>query len=674
MVKPVVTTWQDIPTISLQQYERYLPSAFDEELSLLQKVNKVIKYLDSIGVLLNGIGAQWNEIVDWVMGEGLESAVNAKLEEWLANGTIADLIADLIMNLDTIKADITALQTDVQNLKDQNVNINNFPRLTGETDDTARIQRAVNFAETFGGGIKLNKATYTITATIEQGNVEIDGGDATIVCTSGVAVAFHSKGTLIKTITAGITDFKKGDRYLNIADTSGIQAGDIAQVVSTELYHTSRAYYYKGGMTQINKVYVSALNISTHFPFNLTGNTLTINIYRPKKPRLKDITIVRTGTLDETQDGVYYEFCKSVKLEGVFVGGFCRNVRLSRCLYNTIDRLETGECYYEGGATCYGLALYSCTNTDIKNCNLPLGRHGLVVSGQECCFNTTLETTTIGNNYEPNVHALDAHDCNYDMTLINCETTSLGISGNCKFLNCRFSNKTADNKGVIKLRYHTSYEYANYLFENCKFISEDEDYVVFEGDSYGQLQTETANAIGRIELKNCDGFLKFDLNIRNTYQFTYTAPFHGTIDTIDISNHRKSVYFITHDNIGSMKLDNVYSKTNIARFFNQYDTTTYIDRLELKNCGIPSRVEAVNLKNFGRVVFRDCYLTNVDAGTGKGMIFAGGDMVAMEHCTFASIPFDRGLEFSGIGTLALINTNVALYGGTATGVTTVKQV
>ena len=109
--KPNVTTWKDIPIISLQQYERYLPSAFDEELTLLQKLNKVIKYLDDIGVLLNGIGTQWNQIVDWVMGAGLEDAVNAKLTEWLNDGTLQTII-DAVLNglVDDLQAQIDELK------------------------------------------------------------------------------------------------------------------------------------------------------------------------------------------------------------------------------------------------------------------------------------------------------------------------------------------------------------------------------------------------------------------------------------------------------------------------------------------------------------------------------------------------------------------------------------
>lgn len=96
MVKPDITVWQPIPSLYEQGYERYLPTAFDGSMTILEKMNKIIHYLNSIGALLDNIGSQWNEIVEWVLGEGLENAVRDKLTEWLNDGTLANIMSQLI--------------------------------------------------------------------------------------------------------------------------------------------------------------------------------------------------------------------------------------------------------------------------------------------------------------------------------------------------------------------------------------------------------------------------------------------------------------------------------------------------------------------------------------------------------------------------------------------------
>jgi parallel beta-helix repeat protein len=65
----------------LQPYKRYLPTAFDESLSLLEKVNKVIEIVTEL--------ALDNVSDDIIMGI---------LQTWLADGTLASILNDAIMN------------------------------------------------------------------------------------------------------------------------------------------------------------------------------------------------------------------------------------------------------------------------------------------------------------------------------------------------------------------------------------------------------------------------------------------------------------------------------------------------------------------------------------------------------------------------------------------------
>jgi hypothetical protein len=92
MTKPILSTFPTLAPMIIAQYERYLPTAFDESMTLVEKVNKVIIYLNQIGEITNDVVDQWNTVVGWVMSDGLTESVSAKIDDMIANGTFDDII------------------------------------------------------------------------------------------------------------------------------------------------------------------------------------------------------------------------------------------------------------------------------------------------------------------------------------------------------------------------------------------------------------------------------------------------------------------------------------------------------------------------------------------------------------------------------------------------------
>lgn len=92
MEKPVITSFSGLAPLIIQKYERYLPSAFDDSMTMLQKVNKVIEHLDQIGELTNNVIVQWNAVMEWVMNDQLGDEVSAKLDEMVTDGTLDQII------------------------------------------------------------------------------------------------------------------------------------------------------------------------------------------------------------------------------------------------------------------------------------------------------------------------------------------------------------------------------------------------------------------------------------------------------------------------------------------------------------------------------------------------------------------------------------------------------
>lgn len=125
MAKPILTQFGTIIPLLIQRYETYLPTAFDESMSILQKINKIIQKLDEMGQLTNDIVLQWNEVMKWVMDEGIHDGVIQVIEEMIKDGRFDTIIGQLILG-------------------DISVRVESYPLNDGETDDTLRVQRAID--------------------------------------------------------------------------------------------------------------------------------------------------------------------------------------------------------------------------------------------------------------------------------------------------------------------------------------------------------------------------------------------------------------------------------------------------------------------------------------------------------------------------------------------------
>lgn len=100
MTKPALKTFSTFAPVFVQTYERYLPTAFDESMTLLEKVNKIIQYMNIVTDSVNSVIPQWNEVMDWVMNDGLSEMIIQRLDQMVEDGTLAELInEELLGNL-----------------------------------------------------------------------------------------------------------------------------------------------------------------------------------------------------------------------------------------------------------------------------------------------------------------------------------------------------------------------------------------------------------------------------------------------------------------------------------------------------------------------------------------------------------------------------------------------
>lgn len=141
MAKPELLKVPMLEQLYFQQGERYLPTAFDDTLTLLEKINRMIERLNVLGELTQDMIDKWNEVVDWITNEGLHDTVKAILEQWLIEGKFDEIFVDLINDLIKTKADIAYVDEQISNMKvDGTVTIN-----VGSSQTYKTIQSVLNY-------------------------------------------------------------------------------------------------------------------------------------------------------------------------------------------------------------------------------------------------------------------------------------------------------------------------------------------------------------------------------------------------------------------------------------------------------------------------------------------------------------------------------------------------
>jgi hypothetical protein len=118
----------------IHKYEELIP---DQNATILDKVNSIIQSLNQVGKLTNDVVKDWNTVYQWAMNDGLHDNVYAKVDELIANGTIATLLTGLF------DAEIGDLSTAKTNAKDKVVNMVNELK-DGMDANTTSLAQSMN--------------------------------------------------------------------------------------------------------------------------------------------------------------------------------------------------------------------------------------------------------------------------------------------------------------------------------------------------------------------------------------------------------------------------------------------------------------------------------------------------------------------------------------------------
>lgn len=145
--RPIINRVSSLPPLSIQSYERYLPTAFDESLTILQKINKIIQQLNHIGQVSNDLVKQWNDLMDWIVGNGLTDIVSDEIDKRIADGRFDQLIYSIVgdlRKLETVdKTDMVNAMNEVNKIATENdLEIGDISKLI--TEDVSNLVNAIN--------------------------------------------------------------------------------------------------------------------------------------------------------------------------------------------------------------------------------------------------------------------------------------------------------------------------------------------------------------------------------------------------------------------------------------------------------------------------------------------------------------------------------------------------
>jgi len=203
---PTPTQLPLFPPMAFEQYRRYAPSAYDNSYSIYEKMTHIIEHLNAMGELTNALLDKWNEFIKWIVGNGLQDAVNLKLDQMVANGTLAELINEKMLG-DLIKECREAL-TELHNYSYETMPfIMNYQKIMHTTPTTLEGQadfiQGASFnnkkneyyvARQLNGGEYTTITRYSISTRTEIDHKEFE--HSTGAYTEGLPFFYNERGEL----------------------------------------------------------------------------------------------------------------------------------------------------------------------------------------------------------------------------------------------------------------------------------------------------------------------------------------------------------------------------------------------------------------------------------------------------------------------------------------------
>ncbi|MBU3142602.1 hypothetical protein [Clostridium sp. CF012] len=533
-----------------------------------------------------------------------------------------------------------------------NENIIN-PRLYGFVgdgifnDSIALDNMFLNISEGSTVRFPMNSIVRLESDVITNKSCNIDFQNSTILsyCDNGLKFS----GTLKNTFSV-VEDYVEiaNKNTLTLNSVIGIEVGDLISVISSELYDTSRLYYFKGGNAIITKVVGNIVYFNIIFPFDMLAGSITVSIYEPIIVKIKNIKLLEgKKDLSLSIAGLSIEYGKNICLEYINTRGFHANISLKRCVNSKLDFINTGNAKnintdpWDG----YGICIYSCNNLRGNNIMTNSGQHGLTWGGQEVNYGLHFEDCIFKS--EVTTYGVGAHENLHDAIFINVKIFGASLSNNINCINCEFVSSELGNVAVL-LFCAENPRRANYKFSKCNFSN----LTIVLADYY-QVVCPTRKYVGNIVLEDCENFsMLIKVNAQTTG---------GKIAEIGriAFNRVKNYSFNCTDILGYLEIKNSDSEKDGGIITQAAVNSTYqkIKNVYLENISICRGYDNVYFGNCDSVVIKGFSYNALDRTNGQET-FANVGKLYLENYVNSSAP--RGIRLTSIGELMMINCEIKL--------------
>lgn len=483
---------------------------------------------------------------------------------------------------------------------------------------------------------------------ITNKSCNIDFQNSTILsyCNNGLKFSGTLKNTF-SVIENYVETANKNALTLN--SVIGIEVGDLISVISSELYDTSRLYYFKGGNAIITNIVSNIVYFNILFPFDMVSSSITVSIYEPIIVKIKNIKLLEgKQNLKLSLAGLSIEYGKNICLENINTNGFHANITLKRCVNCKLDFINTGNAknLFADPWDGYGICINSCNNIRGNNILTNSGQHGLTWGGQEVNYGLHFEDCVF--KAEVANYGVGAHSNLHDAIFINVKMFGACLSNNMNCINCEFLPYEPGGTVGVLLFCAENPRRANYKFSKCNFSN-----LTIMLMDYYQVVCPSCKYVGNIVLEDCEDF---SLLIKTNKQTTGCKI--AKIDRIAF-NRVKNYSFYCSDILEYLEIKNSDSEKDGGIITQAAINSTYqkIKNVYLENISICRGYDNVYFGNCDYVVIKGFRYNALDRTNGQET-FANVEKLYLENYVNSSA--QRGINLTNVGQLMIINCEIKL--------------
>ena len=130
----------------IKKFEDFTPAPDNADMTV--KINSLIAYLNSVGKLTNDVVKDWNNVMQWVMDEGLTEGVSDKVEQLIADNKLNELIDPIVAvitdlaqeQIDLIENNQVATKSEINDVTAQLAQ--NWKKLTYKEKQSGNLSKA----------------------------------------------------------------------------------------------------------------------------------------------------------------------------------------------------------------------------------------------------------------------------------------------------------------------------------------------------------------------------------------------------------------------------------------------------------------------------------------------------------------------------------------------------